>query len=159
MRRINFWACTLLEEWDRVHADLDPDSPFYRKIAYDIQHARVRMPEGLPSWPQTTADILLNSTYGNSATEGERFNVYLVDRFYALCHGYEFVRLLKGSVQTSLVIQAIERLDTYFDEALHELAKLIDFEAFEVIDCQSLARVQLGSGLIALNAALEAARA
>jgi hypothetical protein len=153
-----FLACALMEEWERVHDQLDRDSPFYRKISYDIEYGKQRLHEGLPSWPQKTPDILLNPAYGGVATEGERFNVYLVDRFYALCHGYEFVRLLKASPQTSPIAKAIERLETLFDNALDELAKVIDFGAFEVINCRSLAQVQLGSGLIALNAVLEAQR-
>jgi hypothetical protein len=62
---------------------------------------------------------------------------------------------LKASTQTPAVMGATERLESLFDEALGEIAQQIDFDQVEVIDCDALARVQLGSGLIVLNALLE----
>ena len=35
-------------------------------------------------------------------------------------------------------------------------ALILDLDAFEVIDCDTLAKVQLGSGLIVLNSVLDA---
>jgi len=52
-------------------------------------------------------------------------------------------------------VQQIERLEQVFDDALLELATHVDLGALEVIDCDTLAKVQLGSGLIALNSVLE----
>jgi enamine deaminase RidA (YjgF/YER057c/UK114 family) len=75
--------------------------------------------------------------------------------FIPLLLSYQFVRLLKASKQTSVVQQAIDRLEKVFEEALAQIARYVDFNAFEVIDCDTLAKAQLGSGLIALNAVLE----
>lgn len=66
-----------------------------------------------------------------------------------------FVRLLKASKPTRAVREAIERLERVFDEAIDAVKQHIGFDAFEVIDCDRLAKVQLGSGLIALNSLLE----
>jgi len=150
-----FVATLILEEWEKVKGDLDSSSPFYRKIVAGIISAKEKLPEGLRTWPAMTQDILFNPAYGKKATEGERFDVYLIDRFFALCHSYEFVRLLRASTQTPAVRQAAERLERVFDEALRELAKEIDLDEFEVLDCDSLARVQFGAGLIVLNSVLE----
>jgi HEAT repeat protein len=90
-------------------------------------------------------------------TEGDRFNACMVnDGFFFPRASYQFVRLLKASPQTRAVRQAIERLERVFDEALARIASHVDFDAFEVINCDTLARVQLGSGLIVLNSILEA---
>ena len=112
--------------------------------------------EGLPSWPQKSRDILSNPTYAAAATVSERFNAYLIDRFYVLCHSYEFVRLLKASPKNDQVKRAVERLEGLFDEALEDFAENINLAKFKVIDYRALAQVQLGSGLIVLNSLLEA---
>jgi hypothetical protein len=151
-----FLATVIMEEWEKLAGQLDSASPFYRKIAEGVIAAKENLHEGLASWPQKSRDILFNPAYAAVATEGERFNVYLIDRFYVLCHSYEFVRLLKASAQTGSVIRATERLERVFDDALDEMASNIDFDEFKVIDCGALARVQLGSGLVVLNSILEA---
>jgi hypothetical protein len=58
-------------------------------------------------------------------------------------------------VQTEAVKAATDRLEKIFDEALAEMRRQIDFDGFEVIDCDTLTRVQLGSGLVVLNSVLE----
>ena len=150
-----FVATVILEEWEKVKEDLDSHSHFYKKIVNGVVSAKETLTEGLPSWPFKTREILFSPGYGRMATEGERFDVYVLDRFIVLCHSYEFVRLLKASAQTPAVRQATERLNAVFDEALDDIAKNIDLSKFEIIDCDALARVQLGSGLIVLNAILE----
>jgi len=149
-----YLATVLLEEWQAVEVHLDHDSPRYRKVSQDMTAARERLHEGLPSWPQKTLDLLSNPAYGRSMTEGERFNVQIFDRFYVLCHSHELVRLLHLAPQTPIVSRALERLEARFDQALQRLSEEIDFEAFEVIPCDTLVRVQLGGCLIALNSVL-----
>jgi Zinc carboxypeptidase len=149
-----FIATVILDEWDKVKADLDVDSPFYRKINHGLILLRERLHEGLPSWPSKTRDVLCNPAYNKAMTEGERFNVYL-ERFFMLCQQHEFVRLLKASRQTPAVKQATERVSAVIDAALADISSNIDFTRFEVIDCDTLVRVQLGSGLIVLNSLLE----
>lgn len=144
-------ASVILEEWDRVAADLDVASPFYRKVLAGTVVPRANLHEGLPAWPQKTRDILLNPVYSVTATEGQRFNAWLFDRFYVLCHAYEFVRLLKASPQTERVRRAAGRLEAVFQVALADLGREVDFAAFEPIDVNALARVQLGAGLLAMN--------
>ena len=51
--------------------------------------------------------------------------------------------------------RSIERLERAFDGALDEIKKHVDFDAFSVVDCNTLAKVQLGSGLVVLNSLLE----
>jgi hypothetical protein len=150
-----FVATVILEEWDKVARDLGRESPFYRKTFAGIVAAKETLHEGLPSWPYKTRDILWNPAYGGTLTEGERFNIYLQDRFFVLCHSFEFVRLLKSSSQTAAVTSAIARLEPIFDRALEEIEAQVDAARFEVLDYRMLARVQLGCGLIALNSVLE----
>jgi Zinc carboxypeptidase len=151
-----FLATMILQEWDRLKEDLNEASPFYRKIVQGVIAARDDLIEGLPSWPYKTRDILFSPVYDTPLTKGLRFDVFLLDRFFVLCHSYEFVRLLKVSRQTPAVRGAIQRLDAVFDEALADVANSVDADAFEVIGHEALARVQLGSGLIVLNSVLEA---
>src|SRR5262249_38507521 len=133
-----FLTTVLLEEWDRVEKDLDPSSPFFRKIAHDVIAVRESLHEGLPGWPFRSRDVLLNPPSGKTMTESERFEVYMADRFLVLCHSYEFVRLLRASTQTTAVEQATERLERVFDEALAEIARNVEFDRFEAISCHSL---------------------
>jgi hypothetical protein len=149
-----FIASVIFEEWDKVAADLDTASPFYTKIVNGMISVKEQVVEGLPSWPYRTRELVFSPTYGGTATEGQRFDTYTLETF-VLVHSYEFVRLLRSSKQTPAVKEAIRRLESVFDEALDEIARNIDADAFEVIDCDTLARVQLGSGLIVLNSVLE----
>jgi hypothetical protein len=153
-----FLATVILEEWAKVEQDLDATSPFYRKIFAGVIASKDGLAEGLPSWGRKTRDVLFNPAYGQPMTEGERFNTYLFDRFYVLCHCHEFVRLLKGSGQTAMVRQSIARMEKVFDAALCELRQNIAMDRFEIVSLDALARVQLGSGLIVLNALLDARR-
>jgi len=150
-----FITTVVLEEWDKVKEALDAASPFYRKVVNGVISQKEKLYEGLPSWPSKTRDLLFNPAYSRAGTEGERFNVYFLERFFVLCHTHEFVRLLKVSTQTAAVRRAIGRLEALFDEALRRLDQEIGFDRFEVIDCDRLARLQLGSGLIVLNSMLE----
>jgi len=151
-----FLITVILEEWEKVKEDLDTESPFYRKVLHEIVSIREKLCEGMPLSASSTQDILFNPAYGRTMTAGERFDTYVGDRFDVLCHSYEFVRLLNGSKQSPAVRQATERLERLFDEALDDIAKDINLDDFNVIDCDTLAKVQLGSGLIALNSVLEA---
>lgn len=150
-----FVATVILEEWDHVKEDLDLDSAFYKKVANGLVSTKDMLHEGLPWSPYKTRDLLFNPAYGGPMTEGELFNVFLFDRFYVLCHSYEFVRLLKASTQTAAVKRATDRLEALFGTALEDIAKSIAFGEFEVVDCDTLAKVQLGSGLTVLNSILE----
>jgi hypothetical protein len=101
-----------------------------------------------------TSEILFSPAFGKTMTEGERFETWQFDRFFVLCNSYEFVRLLQSSSQTPAVVSAIARLQPLFDDALEALMKTIQGDRFQIIDCTTLARVHLGSGLIALNSLL-----
>lgn len=151
-----FLVSVILEEWDKVHTELDPRSPFYQKTFNGIVTARDKLLEGLPSWESGTRNLLFNPSYSRTMTEADLFYACMTDRFYALCNSIEFVRLLKASKQTPAVVHAIQRLEPLYDEALAELSKHIDFDAFEAIDYDTLARLHLGGGLIVLNSVLEA---
>jgi hypothetical protein len=152
-------ATVLFEEWENVRNDINHSSPFYRAIIDDIGSARERLLEEAPFSMLPTRAILFDPQYSRRATEGDRFNVYVYDRFQFLRRNYEFVRLLRASEQTASVKRAIARLDAEFDDAMDDLASHVNFDAFEVIDCDTLAKAQLGGGLIALNSVLEAQHA
>lgn len=153
-----FLATVLLEEWERVKRDLDPTSPFYRAIVGgSVLPKKESLCEG--GWPISrypTRDTLFNPRYDRTMTEGDLFNVCVVDSgLYFVQTSYQFVRLLKASPQTPAVQQALKRTAGAFDEVIADMARYVDFDAFEVIDCDTLAKVQLGSGLIVLNSLLE----
>ena len=153
-----YLASILLEEWEKVKDDLDRTSPLYRAIvAGGVLPDRDSLNEGgRPMAMHPTRDVLLHPQYDRLMTEGDRFQACMVDGgFWFLCQSYQFVRLLKTSAQTPAVRQAIVRTEHAFDEAVAEIGRYVDFEAFEVIDYDTLARVQLGSGLIVLNSLLE----
>jgi hypothetical protein len=150
-----FLASAILEEWDRVKGDLDQKSPLYRKIEHDLVQARDTLHEGLTPWyEQPIKSLLFNPSYAKTATERDRLVAFMGEwRFVS--NAYSFVRLLKESKKTDSVQIAIARLERIFDETIGELRKNIDFDRFEVIDCDRLVRGQLGSGFIALNSLLE----
>ena len=146
----------IMEAWEAVESDLNVDSPFYKKMAPRIAFARDALHECMPEMQWlVTKDLLFSSAYCGQASEADVFNTYMTDRYYALAYSYSFVRLLKDSKQTASIVQAIERLDSVFEEALNDIKKHIDFSMFEVIDVNALAKLQLGSGLIVLNSLLE----
>jgi hypothetical protein len=86
-------------------------------------------------------------------TEGEIFSAYL-SKVARLCQSYELVRLLKVSRPTDAIRAATERLERVFDDALVEVRRHLDPTAFEPIDLRTLARVQLGAGLLVLHSVL-----
>lgn len=146
-------AATILEEWAKVGEDLNKSSPFYTKIFNGLVEVRERLCEGLPSSPYKTRDVLFNAAYSRTMTEADRLNENML-WFYLLCNLYEFVRLLRDSRQTSAVKASIGRFEAIFESALRKLEADVSAEQFEVIDYDSLAQVQLGSGLIAINSLL-----
>lgn len=152
-----FIATVLLEEWEKVKGDLDSTSPFYRAMVGGALPSKDKLMEGsFPLSRYSTRDTLFNPKYNREMTEGERFDACMVDGgFRFLLSSYQFVRLLKSSPRTSAVQQAIERMERIFSEALSGIDDYVDLEAFEAIDCDTLARLQLGSGLIVLNSLLE----
>jgi hypothetical protein len=155
---LKYVATAILEEWDRTKDDLDAASPFYRKILKGMVDARDTLHEGLPFFAERTRDLLFNPAYSRNVTEGERFENHVI-HFWTLCNTYAFVRLLKASRQTDAVKAAIACLDPIFDEALAGIAANIEADRLAFVDHDRLARVQLGAGLIALNARLAEQRA
>jgi hypothetical protein len=150
-----FLVAAIFEEWERVHGDLDSSSPFYRKIVKEVVDQKHKLHEKSMWSMEPTQDLMFNAAFSKEATENDRIFAYLWRRLMPLCNGYTFVRLLRCSVQTEAVKAATDRLEKIFDEALAEMRRQIDFDGFEVIDCDTLTRVQLGSGLVVLNSVLE----
>jgi hypothetical protein len=148
----------LLEEWEKVKGDVDTTHPTYRAVTSGrVFPPKDRLAEGpMPLSRYPTRDILFNPEYGRTMTEGDRINACVADGgLFFLFFSYQLVRLLKASPQTSPVRQAIVRLEEAYAHALAELDREVDFTAFRTIECDTLARIQLGSGLIALNSVLE----
>jgi len=159
-----YLATVLLEEWEKTKGELDAAHPIYRSIEGGgvLPTRETLLAGGRPMAMQPTEDILFNPQHDRLMREGDRFQACMVEAgFWFLCHSYQFVRLLKQSRQTPAIQSAIARLDAAFDEALRTIDGYIDFGAFEPIPCDQLARVQLGVGLVVLNALLQgqAARA
>jgi hypothetical protein len=153
-----FLATMLAEEWERVRNDVESASPFYKVIA---ERMALLTPDrlcegGYPLSRYPTRDILFNPQHDRMMSEGDRFAACMVDGGYTFLVGsHQFVRLLRESKQTQPIRHAFERLSRGFDSALAQLACHVDFDAFEVFSCDTLAKVQLGSGLIALNSLLD----
>jgi hypothetical protein len=151
-------ATVILEEWDRTHADLDVTSAFYRKLAAELVSGRDTLHEGITAWyVHPIQEMLFNPALSRPATEGDLTELFGMHMTLFLGNAYTFVRLLEASRQTDRVRVAIGRLERVFDEALAEMWRYLDFGAYEAFDCDSLVRMQLGSGLIALNSLLASA--
>jgi hypothetical protein len=153
-----YLATVLLEEWDKVKSDVDVTNPLYRAITGGgVLPSKDSLSEGgRPMSMQPTRDVLFNPHYDRQMKEGDRFQACMVEGgFWFFCHSYQFARLLKASPQTPAVKKAIERVERAFDAALCELQRYVDFDSFEIVDCDTLAKVQLGSGLVVLNSLLE----
>ncbi len=154
-----FLGSIILDEWEKVKGDLDTRSPFYKTVIGGwVLPDRDKLCEGgLPVARYPTQEVLFNPQYDRPMTEADLLNACMVDGgFFYHLFAYQLVRLLKASPQTSAVQNAIARLERVFDDAHAELARYVDFGAFKVVPCDKLAKVQLGSGLIALNAVLDA---
>lgn len=153
-----FLATVILEEWQKTQDDLDASSAFYKKIFKELIATKEKLSQCVSEWyEEPLQHLLFNPDDGGIATERDRIQSYMRGTFF-LGSAYCFVRLLKSSKQTPAVKQATEKLERVFDEAIEDLKRHIGFEDFKVIDCDRLAKVQLGSGLIALNAVLAGRR-
>ena len=155
-----YLGTVLLEEWEKVRNDVDQSNSLYRAvISGRVFPLRDKLAEGpMPLSRYPTRDLLFNPEYSRTMTEDDRLNACIADGgLFFLFFSYQLVRLLKESRPTPAVRHAIERLEHVYAQALAELDRYVDFRTFRVIDCDTLARVQLGSGLIALNSLLEAA--
>jgi len=62
---------------------------------------------------------------------------------------------LKDSRQSPNVIAAIKRLECIFEGAYSDIDEHAKLYGFEIIDINTLVKVQLASGLIVLNSILE----
>ena len=152
----------LLEEWEKVRHEVDRLNPIHAAIVGGavVPDRAALIDGGRPMAMQPTQDVLFNPQHDRLMKEGDRFQACMVEGgFWFLCQSYQFVRLLKASRQTPAIRHAIERCDAAFDAALAEIKQHVDFGAFKAIPCDTLAKVQLGSGLIALNSLLERPRA
>lgn len=152
-----FLASTMLEAWDDLHDDLDPESPFYRKFVEELVNRRHRIHEELPlMWSfEQTRNLMFNPAYRGTVSERDRMYIWLWSRFMPMCNAYGFVRALKAGRRTDRLRKAIERMESIFEEALDELRREVDFRLLTPIDCNVLARASVGSGLIALNSVLK----
>jgi len=152
-----YLASVLLEEWDKVKDEVERGSPFYKTVVGYALPTKERILEG--GWPiarYPTAEILSNPAYDRPMTRGNRFNACVMDSgLYFFQFAHHFVNLLKASRQTQAVRQALERAERAFEDVRAEIARHIDFSEFKPFKLDTLARVQLGSGLIVLNSLLE----
>jgi hypothetical protein len=156
-----FLCSVLLQEWEKVKGELDASSPFYRAVlGGTVLLEKEKLAEGgFPLSRYPTRDTLFNPDYDRVMTEGDRYDACFTDGGYMFLHmAYPLVRLLKRSTQSPAIRSAIERLESMFDQALAEIGRHVDLQAFVAFDYDTLARVHLGSGLIVLESVLEARR-
>jgi hypothetical protein len=150
-----YLASLILAEWEKVIADLDTTSPYFRKILNDLVAVKHTLHEGVTGWyEQPIQSLLFNPEDDKTATERDRVQAYMY-RTYFMGNAYAFVRLLKVSKQTRAVQEALHRMERAFTGALNDMYEHLALDSFAVIDCDRLAKAQLGSGLIALNSVLE----
>lgn len=152
-----FLGTLLLEEWDKVRQDVDTSNPIFRAIlGGGVLPSKDGLVEGgRPLSLHPTADILFNREHNKIMTESDVFQAIMVDGgFWGLCQTYQFVRLLKASRPTTPVIHAIARLESAYADALADIDRYVHLKAASVISCDTLARIQLGSGLTVLNSLL-----
>lgn len=149
-------AKSLIESWDKAVDDLDSTSPLYAKLQDELIACRHVLDEEMPiTWSVLQKrDIASNPTYDAQATECDKLREYVLGRFRFLCHGYSFVRLLEASEPTLVVQEVRAGLERLFHHALDDFCDKLDFAKHEPVPCDTLAKVQLGSGLIALNSVL-----
>lgn len=150
-----FIKAVVLEEWDKVKDEVDKSSPFYKKAKDHILIAQENLHNYLPEVPfRPQKSLLFDPMYKGMATERVRLSHYMFS-FWLLCHDYEFVQLLKVSDQTPAIKASLKRLEPFFDAALADIDRQVDFSSFEVTDVNDLLKVQLGTGLVVLSAVLE----
>lgn len=150
-------AAAIIDEWDKVQADLDVSSPFYRKVVTELIELMDEIPNGLVPWYEKPVRALVSDPfYSSVASQGEWLDAMIgvSGRFGFLCQAYAFVRLLKVSKQTPAVRDATARLEVLFDAALADIDARVDLSKFEPVDCTTLAKAHTGSALIALNSLL-----
>ncbi len=151
-----FLATAMLEEWEKVKQDIDPANPFYRAVTGYVVPTQEKVFEGgMPITRYSTRDALFNPKYSRTMTEREKFEVCIVnDGLKLLAINFQFVRMLRAASQTPGVRSAIERMEAIFSAAIKDRTGHFDWSQIEVFECDRLVKVQLGSGLIALNAFL-----
>jgi hypothetical protein len=150
-----YLAAVILEEWDRLEKRLNSSSLFYDKISRELIEDRDTFHEGVTQWYQPSIRELLHGReIGRMATERDQLDVYLT-RLRFLCHAHAFIRLLWSSERSSQMDAALRRLNPLFASALFDIDATVGLDRFRAADPTTLAKVQLGSGLIALNSVLE----
>lgn len=151
-----FLTSVLMDEWEKVRNDVDTSSPFHRAlIGSRLLPTKEELCEGRANVSRyPPAEILFNPKYDRAMTAGDRLHA-CIDYAYSLFSRHQLVRLLKASPRTRAVREALTRLEPLFEQALRDTFSGVDLDAFEVVDCDTLARVQLGSGLIALSSVIE----
>lgn len=154
-------AVIMLEAWEEVRDELDAASPYYRSIegglVFPLDRERI-LQGGMPLAWYPTRNMLFTRAYDREMTEADQFNACMINGGAAFLRiSHQFIRLLEASPQTPGIVAARARVGRAFDEALEDIRRHVDLGAFQVVPCDVLARVQLGSGLIVLNTLLEQA--
>ncbi len=148
----------LLREWERVEEDVDRTSPFYKAVVGYVLPTRENILDGgMPVSRYPTRDTLFNPVYDRPMSRRDRFDACVVNEgvFKFLPLQFQFLSLLKASRQTKAVRRCAECMEEVFGAAFNQIAHEFDLDAIEIHSCDTLARIQLGAGLIALNSVLE----
>lgn len=156
----NRWlASIMLEEWEKIGEKVARDNPFYRSVAggFSIPLSRQKIIDGgMPlSW-YPTRTILETPQNDREMREADRFNACMITGgAFFLRLSYQLVRLLELTPADPEIARALARIKRAYDEVFASIGRHVDLDAFEVIPCDTLTRIQLGSGLIVLSAIIE----
>jgi hypothetical protein len=151
-----YLATLVLSTWKDVEGDFDKSNPHYRALVSFALPTEERIREGgMPISRYPSRDTLFNPAWDRPMTEGDVFEACVVnDGLKLLAFNYQFLQLLDSSPQTPAIRRAVARLEAALDDAYDEIDRRCDLNLIQPFSCDTMARVQLGSGLIALNSLL-----
>lgn len=152
-----FLTAALVEAWDAVEADLDPECPYYRKIAAELIAARETLHEGVTAWYVQPIQLILGERGDNRiARERDVIEIYRRHSLF-LANAHVFLRMLMAACPSTSVTRAITELAPLFDTMIANLEAVFLPSGYRSFSCTALARAQFGAGLIALDACLRGA--
>jgi hypothetical protein len=151
-----YLATVIGEEWEKVKDHVSKESPFYNVMfGGTVLPDMARLHEGgRPISRYTTQDLLTNPEYNREMTKGDRFDACFNEAFFFHLFSHQFVQLLETSPQAPAIDAALGRLRSAYADAQALLDSYVDPSRFYTVDCNTLAKAQLGSGLVVLNSLL-----
>ena len=139
----------LREQYDSVKVSLNVTSPFRDTIEETLRHINHHL-DARENWAKTDTQT------ARMATEAEKFDSLMLEKFYRVFSFGMFVRMLEAEIattgKTGTLSTVYERVKADFEERVSDLEANLDYT---VIPIQKLVRVQLGSALLAATYAAQ----